>query len=166
MDYQLKPHPRVRLRASILAVALLPLAISTVSWPAKAGGLLLWTLMLGSYRVAWLREDRYEQQFFIGFVPLKVHKWRLKRIDALGVDIEEPVGILWVFLIGAWMWLSFWVFDWLFPWLGGRYRLWFLTQSNKRVLAWQGNCEDTLKETIAQFEEATGLRSERTDFNR
>src|SRR5688500_6494974 len=92
MDYPLKPHPRVVLRLGILAVFMLPLILSTVSGPAKAFALVFWTLMIGSYRQAWLREDRFEQQYFIGFVPLKVQKWRLKKLEALGLDTEEPVG--------------------------------------------------------------------------
>jgi hypothetical protein len=166
MDYQLKPHPRPRLRAGLLAIFMVPLFISTVSWQVKAGGLVFWALMFGSYPVAWLREDRFEQQYVIGFVPLKAHKYRLKRIDALGLDTEEPVGILWVFIIGVGWLITFWVFDWLFPWLGGRYRLWFLTHSEKRILAWQGNDEESFHETVAQFEQATGLKCQRTNFNR
>lgn len=166
MDYQLKPHPRVGLRLGILAVFLLPLILSTVAFPAKVFALVFWTLLIGSYRQAWLREDRFEQQHFLGFVPLKVYKWRLKKLEALGLDTEEPVGCLWVFIIGVGMVLTFWVFDWLFPWMGGRYRIWLLTQSEQRILAWQGNHEETLKETLAQFEQVTGLKCQRTNFNR
>ncbi len=166
MDYQLKPHPRVGLCAGILAVFMLPLFLSSVGWGAKAFALIFWTLMIGSYRIGWLREDRFEQQFVVGFVPLKVQKYRLKRIESLGVDIEEPVGVLWVFIIGVGTLFTFWVFDWLFPWMGGRFRLWLLTRTEKRVLAWQGNCQDTLNETVAQFEKTTGLKCERSNFNR
>ena len=166
MDYQLKPYPRVGLRAGLLALFLLPLFLSSVSWQVKAGALVFWTLMFGSYRNSWLREDRFEQQYIIGFVPLKVQKYRLRKLDALGVDIEQPVGILWVFITGVGTLLTFWIFDWLFPWMGGRYRLWLLTRTEKRVLAWQGNDQDTLNETVAQFERATGLKSERSNFNR
>lgn len=166
MDYQLKPHPRVGLRVGLLALFLLPLLISSLNWPTKGGAIFFWTLLFGSCRLAWLRDDRFEQQLVIGFVPLKVQKYRLKRIDAIGIDTEEPVGCLWILILGVAMVLTFWVFDWLFPWVGGRYRIWLLTQSEKRILAWQGNSEETLHETLAQFEAATGLKFERANFSR
>jgi hypothetical protein len=166
MDYQLKPYPRIHLRLGILAVFMLPLLLSTVSLLAKAFAFVFWTLLIGSYRQAFLREDRFEQHYFIGFVPLKVYKWRLKKLEALGLDTEEPVGCLWIIVLGVAMVLTFRVFDWLFPWVGGRYRIWLLTQSEKRILAWQGNSEETLHETLAQFEQATGMKCQRTNFNR
>ena len=166
MEYQLKPPPRTGLRAGILAVFLLPLLLSSVGWPLKAGALLFWTALIGSYRVSWLREDRFEQQYFIAFVPIKPQKYRLRKIEAVGIDIEEQAGVSWVLLIGLQMLLTMWVFDWLFPWMGGRFRVWLLLQSKKRVLAWQGSCQDTLNETVARLEEATNLKSERTNFNR
>jgi hypothetical protein len=166
MEYQLQPLPRPKLRLVLLAVFMLPPLISTVSWQTKARILVFWTLLFGSYRLAWLREDRFEQQLVIGFVPLKVQKFRLKRIEAIGVDTEEPVGFLWVLIIGLGMLITFWVFDWLFPWMGGRYRVWLLTRTEKRILAWQGNSQETLNETVAKFEEATSLKSQRTNFNR
>ena len=167
MDDQLKPDPHVGTRAGILAAFMLPLFLSTVSLPVKIGGFAFWTLLIGSYRISWLRSDRFEQQYVIAFVPLKIYKWRLKRIEALGVDIEEPLGCLWVVL--CWVWSRFVRSGFsigFFPGFAGNYRIWLLTRSEKRVLAWQGSCQDTLNENVERFERATGLKSERTNFNR
>jgi hypothetical protein len=160
----LHPVPRLWLRVLLLALILLPIPFARATWTVKGMGVLLWTVMLGSYRDVRIEGAVLRYGFVVGFVPLKPRRLKLDRVTRLAIDTEQGVGWGWMFVVGLWNWLFCWVLDWLFPWFGGRYRVWLLTARGKQILAWQGNSDDALHENLAMLESATGLTTERSGF--
>lgn len=157
----LKPTPRVWLRTLLLGLLMLPIPFASATWVVKLTGLLLWTALLGSYRIARIEEGAFVVRLVVGFVPLRPRRVRLERVARLTVDIEQPTGTLWVFVIGPWNLMFSWLFDWLLPWLGGRYRVWLVSAKGRRVLAWQGNSDAFFRDNVDRLESATGLVLER-----
>ena len=162
MEHTLSPTPRPRLRAVILAVLLMATFISSGAWLGKLFGAMLLVLLAGTYRYSYVHDDRFQFRYFVGFVPMKVRSYPLKKAVRIEVDQESPAGVWTLIFLGPWNWLWCHILDHVFPWFGGRYRLWLCTVSGKRVLAWQGNSDACFQQNLRFLETVTGLPIERS----
>jgi hypothetical protein len=157
----LTPQPKIWLRAAILAMLVLFIAIGQSSWFAKFGGCLMMAAWLGTFPRQRINSKVFEKEYFVCFVPIGIHRTRLTDVVRIETDVERRIGlstgILLSLFLGVINIICIRLLDWLFPWAGGDYKLWLQTKSDGRVLAWQGNGEENFKNNLDILQETTDL---------
>jgi hypothetical protein len=157
----LLPEPRMALRLAIWAgVIVFPLTGPSV-WHAKLGFTITMALFLGTFPRPQINARCFRKQWFVAFVPAYRSDARtadLVQIESGLDDRLEGFGELGslVMRIVRLVYLG-WLWDWLFPWLGGDYMLWLRTNSDQRILAWQGNGEENFRKNLETLEETLKL---------
>ncbi len=157
----LVPPPRIWLRATILAAltALIMMA-DRISFSCVAFCLTM-TALLGTFPRARIGAKTFEKEWFVCFVPVGVTRTRLADVVQIETDLESRMGMVGGCLLGlvfGFMNVLFiWLLDWLIPWAGGDYKLWLRTESDQRVLAWQGNGEVHFRRNLEILKNASGL---------
>lgn len=161
METLLLPNPRLPWRIAGFAVMVAIALISTVSWPSKIGFILWMAFFLGSFRIARIREDRFERRMVLMFVPLPLKSWPLKQFLHIETKTEAGPGVGTLVVIGFAWWIVWYVLDWLVPWMGGNLKLRLRPPKGPRVVVWQGNSLDNFEENLRILHGATGLGVER-----
>jgi hypothetical protein len=136
-------------------------SIGTASWLSKLGFCAAMAFFLGSYRVARLKDGRFERRMVIMFVPLKTRRFQLDRCTDIETHWEGGMRVEWSLLTGAWLWIFWTLFDWLIPWLGGSYRLRLRRVKGGPALVWQGNSEANFQANLEILKNNTGLPVQR-----
>ena len=161
MEHHLKPIPNVPLRCVVLVILLVPLFVGPATWLTRLFVIAMLTTLVGSYRNARLRGGRFETGLAVGFVPLRIHKWSLRRFVQIEVDMEDGAGWGVFLLFGPLQFVMCYMLDWLFPWFGGRYQIWLRGVKGKRILVWQGSSDTLFQENLRYLETVSGLPVER-----
>lgn len=157
MTQDLQPVPS-RLTRLIVLVALWMLAvIGNTAWPAKLGFIATTALVFGTYRRFGVSPKSLRQQWTVAFVDLPQRQWKLKRFTRLEVTYAGSTGILEFLLFGPMAFVYGWVVDRFFPWIGGTYQIWLNDESDRRVLAWQGNSQALYEENVEILKANSGL---------
>lgn len=156
MQTTLQPSPRVVLRFAIFLCLAAFISIGHASWISKLGFCASMAFLLGSYRVARVREGSFERRMVLLFVPLKTKRWPLDRFTEIETVWQDGIHVGWALLIGPGLWIFWRLFDWIIPWMGGSYQL-RLRHKGRRVLVWQGNSETVFQENLAILEGITAL---------
>jgi hypothetical protein len=161
-DYTpLVPQPKVRLRATIVAVLVVLGLIGPSGLVAKLIFCLAMTALFGTFPRCRISRKSYEKEWFIGFVPVGVSHTLLADAKQIETDLEQRMGLtggcLLSLFVGVQNVLMVWLLDWLIPWAGGDYKLWLRTRAGDRVLAWQGNGEQNFRQNLEIMEDITGL---------
>ena len=147
----LVPQPKIWLRATILILLIALAWIGESSWCAKGIFALAMAGLLGTFPRLRIDTEYFQREWFVAFLPVYGRRIRLDKLVQIETDVETrlgaEVGVVLAVFVGAWNVLMIWLFDWVIPWLGGDYKLWLRTKSDRRILAWQGNGEATSAET-------------------
>jgi hypothetical protein len=153
----LRPLPRLGVRLAVFAALAAFACIGSSPWSAKLGFCSFMAFLLGSYRVARLRDGFFERQMVIIFVPLRCKQFPLERCTNIEIWWEGAVGEAWSVVPGSQVWLVWAVFDWLVPWLGGSYRLRLRRAKGGPALVWRGSSEANYQANLESLQNCTGL---------
>jgi hypothetical protein len=83
------PHVQRPTRLLCLVLSAFVLVWLPVWWSLKLAGLVLAAAVFGSYREAWITQERICRQRTVGFIPGKIDQWKRDRLRGVEV-IEEP----------------------------------------------------------------------------
>jgi len=158
MDRQLCPELNLRLRLIILAVMLIPVLLAWrigIVWQMLSCVMPL--MLTGTYRVSRITGERFNTQFFLGFVPLAKAKCNLPAVVFIHTKYQASQTGWGTFLMfGPVMWLFSWVFDFLIPALGGPYEIWLETAKGREILAWNGYNQQHFESNVELLRNQTG----------
>jgi hypothetical protein len=157
MNHDLHPVPNRKRRLTVLIALWMLALIGTTSWPAKLGFVLSTAAVFGTYRRFRVSPKSLKQRWTVAFVDLPHQQWKLGRFTCLEVQYEGQTGIMEFLLFGPLAFLYGWVIDRFFPWIGGTYQIWLNDETDRRVLAWQGNSQSLYEKNIEILKEVSGL---------
>ncbi len=152
----LNPDPQRNRRLIACAIHVTAVLIAPAGWWIKLLALPLGAFLLGTYRQAWISEERFLRQFVFMFVPQQMMSWPLDRFQSIETRQAKDPGSE-SSLFGSQDWFIFQVFDWLVPWRFGKLRLRLRLENGKRVLVWQGMSDENYEENLELLKEHTGL---------
>lgn len=164
MTVDLRPNPRLLLRACVYAGLAVFGLISSAVWWNKLIWLIGMAFLCGTYRQARLHDGDFQRRMVWIFIPRPWRSWPLEKFVEIEIIYESPLslakfGFLALFDFILFLWLRF--FDWLFPWFGGSYKLRLRPPKGPRVVVWQGNSEKNFEANLDLLQDATGLKSSR-----
>lgn len=141
----------------VFAVLSLPALVSfELSWFAKAFGVALMAVLVGSARASRVEGTELVTQLFVAFVPLKPERCKLKFIVQIEAENRKGIGAVdWMFFLGF-NWVMDHIMQWIWPWMAGELELWVVTARDKKMLAWRGNGDDAFQANLATLTSATG----------
>ena len=157
----LVPQPKIWLRVTILVLLVALAWIGASPWYAKSIFCLAMAGLLGTFPRLRINTEYFQQEWFVAFLPVHGRRMRLDKLVQIETDLETRMGIgtgcVLGFLFGIQNMLMVWLLDWLIPWLGGDYKLWLRTKSDRRILAWQGNGESNFRRNLETLKVISGL---------
>jgi hypothetical protein len=157
----LVPRPRMWLRVTVLILLIAFAWVGTTSWFSKLVFCLAMTGLLGTFPRPRISVECFEKQWFVGFVPVYLRRTPLADLVQIETALESRMGwdtgLVLTFFVGLWNVLMIWFADRLVPWFGGDYQLWLRTNTDDRVLAWQGNGESYFRRNLEILKDVSGL---------
>jgi hypothetical protein len=157
MNRDLQPIPSRKWRLTVL-MALWALAlVGTTSWPARLGFVVSTAAVFGTWRRFRVSPKSLKQRWTVAFFDLPHQQWKLGRFTRLEVDYERQTGWTEFLLFGPMAFVYGFVIDRFFPWIGGTYQIWLNDETDRRVLAWQGNSQTLYEQNVDILKEISGL---------
>lgn len=158
MQTVLKPEANPVNRIIVLAVLILViLFLPYVIWWLKAAMILPLFMLAGTYRVSKIREDKFQSQLFVGFVPLKPKKCNLPGVMYIetkynsGGDIPDALPVA-----GPFQQLMETMLDVSAPTFGGAYEIWLVTAKGREIPAWEGTSQQQFEANVALLKANSG----------
>ena len=150
--------PQIQRPARILGLVLSAFILVwlPVWWSLKLAGLVLAAAVFGSYREAWITQERICRQRTVGFIPGKIDQWKRDRLRSVEV-VEEP-ELPPPETVGQRLErVQRWLLERLLPWRYGPLKLKLRLTEGQIVLLWQGNNRRELLQNLELLDRETGI---------
>ena len=165
-DIRLVPYRSVRVRWGVFVLLMAFALIGLPLWYEMVFFAVTMALLVGTFPRAWIRDGHFEREFWLSFVRVHFKRWRLDQIEHVETGLEEQLGWQFALLLGFKAVIFGKILDRLLPWLGGDYKIWLRTFTDRRVLAWQGHSETHFRENLDLLEAMVGVAVVRgSDFD-
>ena len=162
MDRPLGPLPNWTIRWVAFGVLILPAVIARTGWPLKLCAMALVASLVGSARDSRVAGAELVTRLFVGFIPLKPERCKLKFIVQIETENRRDVGAVDLLFFAGIHFVMDRVMQWVWPWMVGELELWVVTARDKRILAWRGNGDEAFQTNLATLMSATGASVKRT----
>ena len=157
MEVFLKPIPKSKNRVVVLGIVILALLfVPYLFWWLRVALMISAFILAGTYRVSWIKDDKFFSQFFFSFIPFKPQKCNLPGVmyietkyNAVGY-VPNALPIL-----GPLQYLLGTLLDLLAPTLGGAYEIWIITAKGREIAAWQGVSQKFFDDNVAMLKANT-----------
>ena len=150
--------PHVQRHVRILGVVLSAFIIVwlPVWWSFKLAGVVLAAAVFGSYREAWITQERICRQRTVGFIPGKIDQWKRDRLRSVEV-VEEPEPPPAQTFGQNLERVQRWLLERLLPWRYGPLKLKLRLTEGQTVLLWQGGNRRELLQNLELLDQETGI---------
>ncbi len=150
------PHVQRPVRILGVVVSAFVLLWLPVWWSFKLAGLVLAAAVFGSYREAWITQERICRQRTVGFIPGKIDQWKRDRLRSVEV-VEEPEPPPAQSFGQTLERVQRWLLERLLPWRYGPLKLKLRLSEGQTVLLWQGNNRRELLQNLDLLDQETGI---------
>jgi hypothetical protein len=150
------PHVQRPTRLLCLVLSAIVLIWLPVWWSLKLAGLVLAAAVFGSYREAWITQERICRQRTVGFIPGKIDQWKRDRLRGVEV-IEEPEPPPAQTVGQRLERVQSWLLQRLLPWRYGPLKLKLRLAEGQTVLLWQGADRRELLQNLELLDRETGI---------
>jgi len=150
------PHVQRPMRILGVVVTALVLIWLPVWWSFKLAGLVLAAAVFGSYREAWITQERICRQRTVGFIPGTIDQWKRDRLRSVEV-LEEPEPPPAQTFAERLERVQRWLWQQLLPWRFGPLKLKLKLTEGQTVLLWQGGDRRELLQNLELLDRETGI---------
>jgi len=150
------PHVQRPVRILGVVVSAFVLLWLPVWWSFKLAGLVLAAAVFGSYREAWITQERICRQRTVGFIPGKIDQWKRDRLRSVEV-VEEPEPPPAQSFGQTLERVQRWLLERLLPWRYGPLKLKLRLSEGQTVLLWQGSDRRELLQNLDLLNQKTGI---------
>lgn len=158
MEHRLIPPVDLRVRIPMLIVLLIPVALAPRLSPVWRVLACFMPLMLsGTYRVSCIKGDWLETRLFLGFVPVRKNRCKLRTVMNIGTKYGGSEPGVWTFMLfGPIQFIFGYLFDFMIPAIGGPYELWLETAKGREFIVWQGFSQQYFESNLELLRNQTG----------
>jgi hypothetical protein len=150
------PHVQRPVRILAVVASAFVLVWLPVWWSFKLAGLVLAAAVFGSYREAWITQERICRQRTVGFIPGTIDQWKRDRLRSVEV-VEEPEPPPAQTLPERLERVQRWLWQRLLPWRFGPLKLKLKLTEGQTVLLWQGSDRRELLQNLELLDRETGI---------
>lgn len=151
MEVVLQPEVNRNQRIGIaVATSFVILVFPYLSWWIKLPTILIAIVLVGTYRISTIKEDKFRSQLFVAFAPTKIDKCNLPGVIYIETKFNAIGQVLDTMpFLSPLQQLTDILFDLMIPALGGAYEVWLITAKGREIPAWQGFSEKHYEENLA-----------------